>query len=684
MNKSTILSKIDEKSIYFKYLGINEIPKKNISSPFSEDKNPSFSMFEKNGKLLYTCHSTGKHGDCFQLLCDLNNLNFNEALNKIAEDFSINSKENHFKINKTPFSDNHLNWWLQGNWRVNQLILDNYNVSSINSYEYYCKHNKDIKRIQLSKEVLAFYYEAGDKGEIYIPQQLNRPKKFAMNKLTSSFIFGLEQLGKCDYVIIAAGKKDCLILNANGFPSVCFRSENTHVTKAHIQSIKEKTNNIFLLYDNDDSGQNFAKKIIEKHNLKGLKLPSQYNDVAEYFKVYNKDAFNELLIKQKKIKKVKKDLGSNTIFHQVEDYISSNYDIRFNKLDLDLEISDKSLSNWEFLKVENLYIELKKLGYKFSINDLQILLRSDFVKHYDPLKEYFLSLPKWDGKIDYINKLASYVEAEKQERFQYHFKKWCVRTVKCAIDDNYFNKQAFILSDNGVGQNIGKSSWCRFLTPKVLKRYIAEDFSNNDKDSRILLCKNFMINLDELASLNKKEINTLKSMFSKTQINERLPYDRKNSILPRKASFIGSTNQTTFLNDETGSVRWLCFVIKSIDWNYSTEINIDNLWSQAFSLINDSDFEYNMTRKDIEENEIENSQFKIVSLEEDLISQHYQIGSPGDGDFMSSAEIIRDLSFLGHKLNSVSIGRALTSLGYPRKTNKQRYGYWVKGKKFHH
>jgi len=93
-----------------------------------------------------------------------------------------------------------------------------------------------------------------------------------------------------------------------------------------------------------------------------------------------------------------------------------------------------------------------------------------------------------------------------------------------------------------------------------------------------------LINLDESSTLSKVEINSLKSLFSKDKINECLPCDRRNSILPSRCSFIGSTNQIEFLNDETGSVRWLCFVIDEIDWSYSSKVNIDMVYAQAYQL----------------------------------------------------------------------------------------------------
>ncbi|WP_371269329.1 CHC2 zinc finger domain-containing protein [Flavobacterium sp.] len=50
---------------------LNDLPKSNISSPFTEDKNPSFQVF-KNGS--FKCYSSEKSGDCFQLVAELNSL----------------------------------------------------------------------------------------------------------------------------------------------------------------------------------------------------------------------------------------------------------------------------------------------------------------------------------------------------------------------------------------------------------------------------------------------------------------------------------------------------------------------------------------------------------------------------------------------------------------------------------
>lgn len=380
--------------------------------------------------------------------------------------------------------------------------------------------------------------------------------------------------------------------------------------------------------------------------------------------------------------------GENTtVFHIVERYISKKYDIRFNEISLDIEWKLKSNEKWESCNENTLWVELRKKNIAVGISGLKSLLKSDFVTRFNPLEGYFNSLPEWDGEVDYIEQYAGFVKLapeENREQFVYHFKKWIVRAVKCALIEGYFNKQAFVLTDDGNrGQNMGKSTWCRYLCPPDLSKYIAEDISLNDKDTRVMICKNFLINLDELAVLSKKEINQLKSLFSKDKVNERLPYDSKNTILPRIASFIGSTNQSTFLHDETGSVRWLCFVVESIDWTYNSKLNpfdINNLWMQAYALSKDQNFNSDFTREDVVTNEARNEKFQYISNERELIQKCFEPSDKESGVFLTASEItliIKPYSGINN-INPIQVGKALKSLNFFRTKTSSGYGYYVK------
>ena len=371
------------------------------------------------------------------------------------------------------------------------------------------------------------------------------------------------------------------------------------------------------------------------------------------------------------------DPKKKTVYDYTMEYLEAKYDITYNEISHDFQISFKDSRKWQYLNLNSLIIELAKAGVDIPTGKLEILLRSEWIPKYNPIKEYFESLPPWDGQ-DHILKLASYVPIYEEEAFNYHFKKWLVRTIKCALEANYFNKQAFVLSHQG--QNSGKSTWCRFLCPPELGEYMAEDISN-DKDARIQLCRNFLYNLDELAVLSKKDVNALKAFFSKTFINERLPYDRKNTTLPRICSFVGSTNMSSFLNDETGSVRWLCFELKGkIDFGYSKEVDINKVWSQAYHLAYlDPAFEPELAIIDIQENEVRNKKYTKLTKEEELVSKYFE-KSDDIKDFLTASDVLVKLSCLNLRLNHINIGRALSGFNFQRVKHPKRqvYGYLAK------
>lgn len=371
------------------------------------------------------------------------------------------------------------------------------------------------------------------------------------------------------------------------------------------------------------------------------------------------------------------DPKKKTVYDYAIEYLFAKYDILYNEISHDFQISIKGKRQWQYLNLNSLIIELTKAGVDISTRKLEILIKSELIENYNPIREYFESLDKWDGK-DHIEKLASYVPLYEHEVFVYHFKKWLVRAIKCALEPGYFNKQALIISHSG--QSSGKSTWCRFLCPPELSEYMAEDI-NSDKDARIQLCRNFLYNLDELAVLSKNDVNALKAFFSKTFINERLPYDRKNTILPRICSFMGSTNMSSFLNDETGSVRWLCFeLMGQIDFDYSKEMNIKEVWKQAYHLAyHDPGFNPELTVKDVNENEERNKRYTKMTTEQELIAKYFE-RSDQEKHFVTATDIMLNLSCLNIRISQVNLGRALSGFGFQRIKHPKRriYGYLAK------
>lgn len=369
---------------------------------------------------------------------------------------------------------------------------------------------------------------------------------------------------------------------------------------------------------------------------------------------------------------------------EIEKFLSSRFEFRNNIVAHVIEYRDKSGTEFKEINENSLHRFLQISGVKFSLTHLKSLLQSDFIPEFDPFLDYFQSLPVWDGHTDYITGLAVYIKANDQPAFNYHFMKMMVRCVACALKEYYYNKQAFIIV--GYRQNTGKSTWIRFLCPPKLNRYIYENIST-DKDALMCLSENLIINLDELAIFDKKEINYLKSLLSKDRVKIRRPFATRATSDARRASFFGSTNNNVFLTDETGSVRWLCFEIDSIDFSYTNKVNIDLVWSQAYYLFLHG-FNYELTPDEIRENEKRNEQFQHLSLEYELIQKTYV---PGDASshlaFYTASDVLQNINerySVRSRLTPEKIGKAMVKLGFqkvPRRKEGQQnpvYGYFVK------
>ena len=373
------------------------------------------------------------------------------------------------------------------------------------------------------------------------------------------------------------------------------------------------------------------------------------------------------------------DTPSKTIYDRAIKYLDEKYNIRFNTIALELEIQLKEqVGTWTVLNINSLLIELAQSGIEINMNKLEILVRSHLIQQYNPIREYFENLEIWDSK-DYIKKLSQYLKTNDDEAFLYHFEKWLTRAVLCSLTKGYVNKQSLVLASH---QNSGKSSFLRFLIPPKLENYYTENISI-DKDGIISICKNLICNLDELAVLSKSDVNTLKSFISKSSANIRLPYARKAEFLERICSFVGSTNRTDFLTDETGSIRWLIFEVYSFDFEYSKEVDMDKVWSQAYyNAFERKNYNPELTASDIVENEKRNEKYAQVSMEQELISAHFEKSEKME-EFLTATDIMLAMNnALGLRLNNVKIGKALTSLKYQRIKHPQLqvYGYLIKKK----
>ena len=302
----------------------------------------------------------------------------------------------------------------------------------------------------------------------------------------------------------------------------------------------------------------------------------------------------------------------------------------------------------------------------------------------NPIRYYFDNLPVWDGR-DYIKQLCNHIYVEEdKEFFQVMLRKWLIRAVKCALEDDFYNKQMLVFISNK--QDIGKTYLCRWLCPPALKDYFT-DTPSNGKDEILQTACSFLILHDEMAKFKSKDIDELKASLSRNSITVRLPYDKYPQVFPRRCSYLGTSNRVMLLNDETGSVRFICFSVEHIDFGYSQKIDINKLYSQVYALyLAGEDCELTNAEKDIMQNS--NDKYFIEMSEIDLVAKYF-ISPTNDADddimYLSSSEIA---SFLQERenavINTINLGKALTKMHFQKIQKKvngmPRYKYVLKTK----
>ena len=123
----------------------------------------------------------------------------------------------------------------------------------------------------------------GRQRELKVPKYKNAPFKRQMH------LFGLDKSKNAieahDGVIIVEGQIDCIKCHANGFLNTVALT-GSDLTMQQVFLLKRKTNNFFLLLDNDTAGEKAIKKILSNYsefaNIHIVPLPAQYNDVDDY------------------------------------------------------------------------------------------------------------------------------------------------------------------------------------------------------------------------------------------------------------------------------------------------------------------------------------------------------------------------------------------------------------------
>lgn len=328
--------------------------------------------------------------------------------------------------------------------------------------------------------------------------------------------------------------------------------------------------------------------------------------------------------------------------------------------------------------VNSLWSRMTKEGHNVRLCDVHSVLESEFVPEFNPFVQYFQSLPEWDGTTDYIGQLAATVHVEGDAAlFDNCFRKWLVATVVSLMVKEVTNHEILVL----VGrQGCYKTTWLARLLPPELRRYFCVRSNNGrlSKDDNLALSEFALICLEEIDELRQSELNQLKALVTLPAVNERRAYAHYKENRPHIASFCGTTNHPEFLNDPTGSRRWLPFTVKHIDDPYTHPVEYAGVYAQALSLWK-TGFRYWFDEKEIAQVNARNERFETASLETDLVLASFRVPMPGEEClFLTVGEILQHISGgMKNPLSAVKVGLALRKAGFEHLRVGGKRGYRV-------
>ena len=226
-----------------------------------------------------------------------------------------------------------------------------------------------------------------------------------------------------------------------------------------------------------------------------------------------------------------------------------------------------------------------KLTGKEKIMDGMMTAAKDHAIH--PIRAYLGRL-EWDGEPRLDTLLVDYLGAEDTPYVRAVTRKTFVAAVARILDPGC--KFDYVLTLSGP-QGRGKST----LVAKMSNGWYTDSLAGiGTKEAYEGIQGYWLVELGELAAMRKIEIETIKNFISKQVDSYRAAYGRRVEDHPRQCIFIGTTNSTAFLRDDTGNRRfWPVRLGEAAPprtvWRDLTQPVIDQLWAEAAARYQDGE-----------------------------------------------------------------------------------------------
>lgn len=314
-----ILEKITEYDI-FKYYMPNTDWEPNVVtfSPFRNERNPSFMIGNKQGRLTFIDFAdTSKRGSCFDFVrMSFNLKDLKEVLALIDRDFGLGfSREtnteqykrivsqyiqpvravkaySNIQVVVKPFTNDELAYWNQYHQSLDDLKANNvYSISKVYL-------NKQLFPVPFE---LRFGYLYDDKWKIYRPHAKDKKSKWVPNNVPITAMDGKDDIKNCDVAFINKSKKDYMVMKKL-FPCSCaVQNEGLGCFSVeNVEYIKSNSASQILSFDSDVTGVENSQQITKIFDFGYCNVPRKYlsegiKDWADLARVHGMQTIEDYL-----------------------------------------------------------------------------------------------------------------------------------------------------------------------------------------------------------------------------------------------------------------------------------------------------------------------------------------------------------------------------------------------------
>lgn len=218
--------------------------------------------------------------------------------------------------------------------------------------------------------------------------------------------------------------------------------------------------------------------------------------------------------------------------------------------------------------------------YQLRIKSSEVqskLLAQASASPFHPVRQYLQGLPAWDGVARFGQVVEHVLHArEDQPLAKQYVTRTCVAAVRRVFEPGVKVDTSMVL----VGpQGYRKSTFWAVLGGDWFND---SPIDMTNKDGLMILHRSWIHELGEIDGVTRKQdAERLKAFLSSSTDIFRPPFGRTTGVYQRTCIIVGSTNETNFLMDPSGSRRfWIIKVGDVVDTDILTGIR-DQVWAEA-------------------------------------------------------------------------------------------------------